>query len=699
MNDRLRERAEELLRAALGTPDANFREGQWEAIRSIVVDRARLLLVRRTGWGKSIVYFVATKLLREAGGGPTLIISPLLALMRNQLTAAGGLGLRAVTINSTNEQDWDAIYAQLNRNEIDVLFVAPERLTNRAFLEQAGTPLFGRLGLLVVDEAHCISDWGHDFRPDYRRITSFARYLPVNVPMLATTATADDTVVHDVVEQLGRDVAINRGPLGRASLRLDVRSDLTYAQRLAWLADVLPRLPGSGIIYTLTKRDANVVADWLQSQQINALAYHGGIDDEPRRAREDMLLRDEVKALVATSALGMGFDKPNLAFVFHFQSTPSIMHYYQEVGRAGRALDDAYGIMLIGPEDEEIIEFFVANALPPATLVNEVLDAIERSDDGLSTATLAGVVNVPPKRITGAIRFLELEEPSPVAKVATRYHRTAVPYTYPAERAHNLAERRYADRSKLLSYAAKTGCLMQNLSRDLGDLTAPPCGRCAVCTGTALLDPGDLSELTARAEDFLSSRVIGLTPRKQWPQGGLPIFGFESNRVIPPELRAEPGRALALWQIGTIGRRVRREKYTENFFSDETVQAAAALIRAWAPDPAPSWVVPMVSTRHPKLVPDFARRLADALGIRYVEALRKIRPTDEQKAMENSSFRARNLDGSLEVIPFDGMELPGLFVDDMHDSGWTVTVAAALLRRAGAGTVWPFTISKAAEKE
>ena len=698
-SDRLRAEALQLLRAALGDENGDFREGQWEAISSLVERKQRLLLVRRTGWGKSVVYFIATALLRRAGAGPTLILSPLLALMRNQQAAANALGLRARSINSANSDEWTAVFAELDRNEVDVLLVSPERLTNREFIDNAGAALFARMGMLVVDEAHCVSDWGHDFRPTYRLIASFVRYLPRNVPMLATTATADHTVVADVEGQLGGGIVVNRGPLGRASLHLDVLAGLTYAERLAWLAIVVPRIPGTGIIYALTTADVNLVAAWLRHCGIDAVGYHGKIDDPDRQLREDALLTDSVKVVVATSALGMGFDKPNLAFVIHFQSTQSIVHYYQQVGRAGRALDTAYGIMLTGSEDDEIIDYFVRNALPPKELVDAIVQTIDESEDGLSTARLAGMINVRPQMIQRAITFLELEEPSPIAKIDTRYRRTALDYAYPLERAQALADRRNRERAKIREYAGKRACLMQELSRELGDEGAPECGRCSVCIGRALLDPGDLAEVTARAEDFVDRREIRLQPRKQWPEGGLPEFGFPSMRQITPDQRAEEGRALALFQRGTIGRRLRTEKYPHNHFSDETVRLAAERIRAWAPQPAPAWIVPMVSERHPDLVPSFARRLANELGLTYAEALRKTRPTEEQKAQENSSFRARNLDGSLEVVAFDGMEQPGLLVDDMYDSGWTVTVAVALLRRAGAGPITPFTLSKNSDVE
>lgn len=699
MDGTLEDQALTLLRTGTKNPDATFRDGQWQAIEALVKDRGRELLVRRTGWGKSIVYFIATVLLRRSGAGPTLIISPLLALMRNQLEAAGRMGLRSRRIDSTNPREWDPIYEELRTGEIDLLLVSPERLGNREFLENAGTELFARLGMLVVDEAHCISDWGHDFRPHYRLIANFVRFLPPNVPMLATTATADEPVIRDVRDQLGGNVRLSRGELVRKSLHLDTITDLSYAGRLAWLGAAVASLPKSGIVYTITKRDANIVAEWLQSRGINALAYHGGIEPEVREEREDALLNDDVKALVANSALGMGFDKSDIGFVVHFQSTQSIVHYYQQVGRAGRAIDRAIGVLLGGAEDDDIFEYFIKNALPSEELVDAILAALEQSEAGLSTAALMAVVNVPKNRIDAAIEFLSLQTPSPIVKAATRWARTAVPFEYPREKAQALAERRRADRAAMVEYAKARSCLMQQLANSLGDGAAGPCGRCFACTGAHLIAVGNLEALTIEAEDFLSHQVIRLNPRKKWPEGGLPAFDFRSNSNIRPELQAEEGRALAFFQIGAVGRRLRTEKYLNNRFSDLSVEQAAEVIRTWAPQPGPAWVAPMVSQRHPHLVPEFAERLAEALGVRYVDALRKTRTTEEQKGMDNSSFRAKNLDGSLEVIPFEQMEQPGLFVDDMYDSGWTVTVAIALLRKAGAGIVYPFTLSKASGVE
>jgi len=692
----LRASALNLLRTALDNPAADFHEGQFETIDMIVRDRARVLLVQRTGWGKSIVYFIATSLLRNMGMGTTLIVSPLLALMRNQVEAAGRLGLRADSLTSENEEEWDRIYRDVERRAIDLLLISPERLTNPEFERRAGAALFERLGMLVVDEAHCISDWGHDFRPHYRLIGRFVRFLPANVPMLATTATADEQVVNDVQSQLGDAVRVVRGPLTRDSLHLDVVAGMSYARRLAWLAEVIPSLPGSGIVYVLTHRDADIVTEWLQIHGVDAAVYYAGIDDRPQLERR--LLDDEIKVLVATSALGMGFDKPNLAFVIHFQNTASAVHYYQQVGRAGRAIPSAVGILLGGEEDDEIHESFIRNALPTQELVSEILAALEQSDAGLKISEIMARVNARRGRIDQALTFLRVQAKSPILKQGALWTRAPVAFEYPREHAEQLASRRRTQRTQMVEYSRGGLCLMQSLAQPLGDAAIPPCGRCFVCTAQHIGRSPDLDALTEEAEDFLNRRPIVLEPRTSWPSGdSLPTYGFRGR--IPATLTADEGRAAAYYRVGIIGRRVVKEKYTIGAFSDRTVRDAAAIITSWLANGMwPVWITPMVSQRHPDLVPDFARRLAEALGLKFEVALRKTRETPEQKTMANSQHQARNLDGSLEVLPFPGMEEPGMMVDDISDSGWTSTVAIALLRRAGAGPIRPFALLKQSDK-
>lgn len=422
------ERALGWLRTASGGTANRFHDGQWEAIHALVQNRSRVLLVQRTGWGKSMVYFLTTRLLRDQGAGPTLIISPLLALMRNQLDAARRLGLVAETINTSNRNEWNEIMQNVRENKVDLLLVSPERLSNDEFLQNCLLPISTRIAFFVVDEAHCISDWGHDFRPDYQRINRILQKLPKNVAVLATTATANDRVVEDVLAQLGPTTILQRGPLARNSLRLQNILLSNRAQRLAWLADTLPQLPGSGIIYTLTVRDANRVAAWLKQQGIPAAAYHAQVEGDaeeedladPRTDLETKLLNNESKALVATNALGMGFDKPDLGFVIHFQSPQSAVHYYQQVGRAGRAIDMAFGVLLGGEEDDEINQHFISHAFPPEEQIQAILVVLAEAEGGLTVSELMHEVNIRKGQLEKALKFLATVDAAPIIRNGNR---------------------------------------------------------------------------------------------------------------------------------------------------------------------------------------------------------------------------------------------------------------------------------------
>src|SRR5579864_2878623 len=463
-----RGQALELLRRALNAPGADFREGQWEAIEALVNRRARLLVVERTGWGKSSVYFIATRILRDRGQGPTLIVSPLLALMRNQQAAAARLEIRALSINSTNRHDWPELSREILAGQADALLISPERLANDEFVQSVLLPVAQRIGLLVVDEVHCISDWGHDFRPDYRRLVSVVQRMPRNMPILGTTATANDRVVADVRDQLG-DMGVQRGPLIRDTLALQTVRLRDQSARLAWLAEHVPSLPGTGIIYALTKRDADQVAGWLSSKRIDARAYYSDVEDEGfessdayRQHLEDMLLRNQVKALVATPALGMGFDKPDLGFVIHYQAPGSVISYYQQVGRAGRAIDRAVGVLLFGHEEDDIHEYFRATAFPRQEHVQAILAALTEADD-LTVGQIEEVVNLRKSKIEQALKYLSLESPAPVINDDKRWRRTANAYEMDQDRIERLSRQREVEWRELQSYIAEPGCLMQFL--------------------------------------------------------------------------------------------------------------------------------------------------------------------------------------------------------------------------------------------
>lgn len=689
----LQQRASTLLKTALNNPDATFRNGQWESIQGLLA-RKRMLVVQRTGWGKSMVYFLASRLLREQGAGPTLLISPLLSLMRNQLEAAARIGISAATINSSNTDDWESIKRELLADQVDLLLISPERLANDSFRTQILSEIASNVGLFVVDEAHCISDWGHDFRPDYRRITRVLQSLPPNVPVLATTATANNRVVDDVMAQLGEGIELVKGSLIRESLKLQNIDMPSPAGRMAWLAEVIPSLPGSGIVYTLTQRDAERLTEWLLINNITAAAYHADVDN--RESLEQQLLNNEVKVLVATVALGMGFDKPDLGFVIHFQRPASVVHYYQQVGRAGRAVDEAYGILLCGEEDDRIADYFIRNAFPPQEHVTTILKALDDSTDGLTVPSLEAQLNLRRTQIDKALKFLTVESPSPVTKIGSKWHVTAAAGQYRIDEDYvaEITAIRHAEQGQMQHYMAHSQCLMTFLSTALDDPAPNNCGQCRNCAPDQLLSEQFNRDLANRAALYLRRSYQSLPPRKQWPVAGMFAHYSFAKKNIPLELQAEEGRALSLWRDAGWGQLVAAGKYETGTFADELVAACVEMFRQWHPDPAPKWVTCIPSRRHPDLVPDFARRLAAALELKFVPCIEKVRDNQQQKFMENSYQQARNLDGAFRVnLEPNKAYSPCLLVDDMVDSRWTFTVASALLRQAGCRAVYPLALA------
>lgn len=695
-----RQDAEQLLQIALANPNAEFRDGQWEAIDALVNQKQKLLVVQSTGWGKSSVYFISTKIFRDRGMGPTIIVSPLLALMRNQIESAQRLGIVAETMNSTNQNDWQAVTQRILNNQIDCLLVSPERLANDRFIENVLMPIADHIALMVIDEAHCISDWGHDFRPDYRRIVSILRQLPANTPVLGTTATANNRVVADIQQQLG-NIQIQRGPLSRDSLALQTMVLPDQASRLAWLAEVIPTLRGTGIVYTLTVRDAEQVAEWLATNSIDAKAYHGSVEADGfensntyRQHLEKLLLNNQLKVLVATTALGMGYDKPDLGFVIHYQAPGSIVGYYQQVGRAGRGIDHAVGILISGSEDHDIHEFFRESAFPSEAHVNEILQVLEQSD-GLTMRNFEEHTNLRKGQIEKVLKLLSVDNLAPVLKEGSRWFRTTNPYQMDHARIAHLTGQREQEWQEVQDYLVDSGCKMAFLRRALDDLNPTPCDKCSSCLGQPIIDIPVNPALAHQAGTFLKHAEMVIKPRKQSAPSNLaaenafPIYQFPRNLG---SLKAQPGRVLSRWGDAGWGGTVADNKHTGHF-SDELVEAMAEMIQQrWQPEPFPEWVCCVPSLNHPKLVPDFASRLATRLGMDFVDAVSKVWGNDPQKGQQNSFHQCRNLDGVFEVTQlYQGQ--PVLLVDDIVDSGWTLTVIAALLQQAGCGSVYPVALA------
>lgn len=701
-----RSQAEHLLKTALNDSEASFREGQWEAIDALVNQRQRLLVVQRTGWGKSSVYFISSKILRDRGMGPTIIVSPLLALMRNQIESAQRLGIKAETMNSTNASDWQTVKQRLLQNEIDCLLISPERLANEDFVEAVLEPIADRISLMVIDEAHCISDWGHDFRPDYRRIINILRQLPPNTPVLGTTATANNRVVADIQAQLG-SVNIQRGPLTRDSLFLKSMIVPDQPSRLAWLATVIPRLQGTGIIYALTIRDAEQVAEWLRQNNINAQAYHSNVFDndfaspnEYRQYLEQQLLHNDLKVLVATTALGMGYDKPDLGFVIHYQAPSSIVAYYQQVGRAGRGIETAIGVLMYGSEDNEIHNFFRQSAFPTETQVHEILDVLAGSES-MSIRGIEEHTNLRRGQIEKVLKLLSVESPAPVIKVRSEWKRTPNPFTLDRARIEHLTLQREQEWAEVQEYLSTDSCKMSFLRGALDDNNIEPCGKCESCLEEELI-PCDIDPaLIHQAARFLKQAEIIITPRKQVAQSNadtersFPTYRFP--RLLG-DLAAEEGRALSRWLDAGWGQLVEDCKNSD-YFVDELVEATAEMIeQRWTPTPQPAWVCCVPSLNQVELVPNFADRLAQRLGIPFYDIVQKVEITEPQKNQRNSFHQCINLDGAFEIsqpIP----EGPVLLVDDIINSGWTFTIIAALLRRAGSGSVYPLALASTSVKD
>ncbi len=711
----LRAEADAVLGQLVGDPGgtARLREDQWQAVAALVRERRRALVVQRTGWGKSAVYFVATALLRRRGSGPTVIVSPLLALMRNQVEAAERAGIRARTINSANPEEWDAIHEEVDRGETDVLLVSPERLNSVDFRDQMLPKLAATTGLLVVDEAHCISDWGHDFRPDYRRLRAMLAELAPGVPVLATTATANARVTADVADQLGTgagEALVLRGPLDRESLRLGVVQLPDAAHRLGWLAEHLDDLPGSGIIYALTVAAAEEAAAFLRQRGFPVASYTGRTENADRLQAEEDLLANRVKALLATSALGMGFDKPDLGFVVHLGSPSSPIAYYQQVGRAGRGVAHADVLLLPGKEDEAIWRYFADTAFPPETQVRQTLSALADAGRPLSVPALEAPVDLRRSRLETMLKVLDVD--GAVKRVKGGWIATGADWVYDTERYARVARQRAAEQQAMREYAGTTGCRMEFLRRQLDDEGATACGRCDNCVGP-WADSTVTAEALTGATKELDRPGVEIEPRRMWPTG-MPALGIELKGRIPAGEQCSTGRALGrLSDIGW-GNRLRpllAESASDGPVPDEVLRAAVAVLADWARSPGgwasgaadaparPVGVVAVPSLTRPQLVGTLAQGIADIGRLPFLGTLTRTGPVHAVRR-SNSAQRLRTLSGAFGVSAELAEALanshgPVLLVDDYTDSGWTLAVAARLLRRAGSGEVLPLVLAAA----
>ena len=667
---------QELLTQLYGE-DAVFRDGQYEAIETALTQH-RTLVVQRTGWGKSLVYFMCTKLLRRRGKGITLVVSPLLVLMQNQMEAAQGLGLTCAQLNSRTKKDQENILSRMAAGQLDLVFVTPETLFQGAVQEGLSRV---SIGLFVIDEAHCISDWGHDFRLEYCRLKEVIRRLPANVPVLATTATANERVIADLQVQLGENVFVSRGPLARDSLCLQVLPLEDRAERYGWILEHLGRLPGSGIIYCLTKRDCEMLAGFLLSHGISAAPYHSGLDDALNQETEERFRLNQLKVIVATVKLGMGYDKGDVSFVIHFQMPANIVAYYQQIGRAGRNIPQAYVFLMSGKEDEDILAYFIETAFPSQRETDAIMNYIQQQE-GASQRALEGALNIRGSRVKKALMFLYND--GFLYKEGSRYYASPKPYVHRWEHYQQIKDIRYREMEQMKKLIRTRECLSQYIIRQLDDPTACRCGRCANCIGRDILPPVSTAAAAREAASYLDSLVLPIIPRKKWP---------DNTNITHINLE---GLCLSRYGDQSWGRLVKKGKYSpEKRFSQELVQRSAQVLAPLIQEHKIQCVTCVPSLRS-DLVEEFSRRLALQLHIPFAALLSK-QPSPQQKDMENSAYQCRNALDSISIAQGASVPSSVLLVDDVVDSKWTLTVCGYRLMEEGCEAVYPYALADSSQ--
>lgn len=672
-------KSENIIKALYGA-DAEFREGQYEAIEATVTCK-RTLVVQRTGWGKSLVYFICTKLFREQSKGVTMVVSPLLVLMSNQMEAAEKIGLKCDVLNSTVKDRRDDILSALENNLLDMIFVTPETLFSKDVQEHLKNI---RIGLFVIDEAHCISDWGHDFRLDYGNLNMIINNLPSNVPVLCTTATANDRVVADIEQQLGGEVFISRGPLSRKSLSIQVLKIQSKTDRYAWILENLPRISGSGIIYCLTQRDCDYISEFLKSNGISAEAYYsrnGEEGEKLNRQIEEKFGRNEIKAIVATIKLGMGYDKGDISFVIHYQMPENIVSYYQQIGRAGRNIERAYTFLMCGKEDEDIINYFIKTAFPKKEETDAVMDFIGNGD-GVTQSQLDSALNIRRSRMQKSLMFLAHD--GFIRKEGTKYYLTPKKYIYNQKHYDEITAIRIKETEQMKTLIDTKECYSKFVAICLDDRTATDCEHCANCLKRDLL-PSEVSEECKRkSAEYINGLRLSIEPRKQWAASSV-----TKNKRI--EFQNREGICLSRYGDVGYGELVKRNKYSNKYFCEELVGKSRELLREFIVEHNITHICPVPSLRS-NIVNDFAGRLANSLGIEFAELLVK-KSARPQKEMENSAHQCENAYNSFFAKETQSFPENVLLVDDIVDSKWTFTVCGYRLMEAGCKEIYPYALA------
>lgn len=676
------ENLEFYLKKLLGDDNAQFKEDQKEAIEHVLANE-KVLVVEKTGWGKSMVYFISCKIKRELGYGPTIIISPLLSLIRNQINSAKKLGLKARSIDSTNIEDWDTINQEIADDDCDILFISPERLANENFRINTLSLINKGIGALVIDEAHCISDWGHDFRPDYKRIKNIIKMLPKSTPVLATTATANKRVVDDICSQIGQDIKVLRGSLMRKSLILRNFNMKSEEEKLAHLAAIINEFDGCGIVYCSTTSKCVSVAKWLNEVDIRAEFYYAsGMKNDDKIRIEKLLMENKIKVVVATNALGMGFDKPDIRFIVHYEKPGSLIEYYQQIGRAGRDGTVANAVLLNYQLDDKIQLLFINNAFPSKEDFEKVYKVIDDSSTGVKKIEILEKENLSSTPLNSILKILEVD--GAIIKEGNLYIRTPKHWEFNEEQAASIIENKKKEFEKLNEYAQSKECLMNFIQEQLDDDIIDTCGRCCNCNGISA-DINVSDKMLELADKFLNSKRIIIKHRVKWSQG----------KNIKKEFLTQDGISMSIYKQGISGNKVYEDRYNNKKISEELIIKAAECIKKYENFEEIKWITCVPSIKNPRIVADFAEGLASKLGLPFKEIIYKKNDTIEQKFMKNSYQQEKNIIDSFDIseIDFEYFNEPVLLVDDIVNSRWTFTVCGFKLLINGSGKVIPFALA------
>ncbi len=684
-NDDIKTKAYDILHSIYGK-NASFREGQYEAIEA-TLSHKRTLVVQKTGWGKSLIYFVCSKILKAQNKGLTIIISPLLTLMENQIEQATQFNLKCEQLNSSTYERHEEILNGMANNQYDLIFATPETLCKTNIITSLSSGSIN-IALIVVDEAHCISDWGHDFRLEYTKIKDIITTLPESTHILATTATANNIVINDINEQFGGDTFISRGSLTRKSLNIQTSVFNDDYEKYAFILQHIQSIPGTGIIYCLTKNDCESLSEFLNMHNISARPFYSGLNNDFNNETLSLFKENKIKAIVATIKLAMGFDKGDVSFVINYDIPKNITLCYQEIGRAGRNIDNAYIIILFSNRDIKINNFFIEQAFPTEEDSLDVYNCV-KNNNGITKRAIQSLVNIQSGKINKSIDFLEHD--GFIYKDNNKYYTAPKTYFYNKEHYNAITKQRYEDLENMKNIINVKTCLSKYIVNKLDDTTAQNCGKCTNCRQKLLFSTNLNEQALREAHNFIDNKYIVIEPRKMWLDG-------QSNKKIP--LINEIGFALTKYNNSFYGDLVKQGKYGDlKGFSDKLLNKVCDVIPKLFAKQKILYIT-AVPSKNSTLVEDFTKQVAEKLHLKYIKILEKITNT-HQKDQQNSSYQCSHARSSFKII--DNIQHPHnyniILLDDMKDSGWTLTVCGYLLREYGFEKVFPFALADSSNKD